>query len=117
MTIGNGESSRYIVIHPGTKKFESQNPGALFVALSRAKTAGDGKTDPDFAWNPSILVNEDRLCHVVNTPTTKSRKIEIDRISKLSEETRDLYSFLDSVVLFKANILHIQNLQGSLFEE
>jgi hypothetical protein len=34
MTIGDGESSRYIVINPGTKKFESLNPGALFVALS-----------------------------------------------------------------------------------
>jgi hypothetical protein len=45
MTIGDGESSRYIVINPGTRKFESLNPGALFVALSRAKTAGGHKLD------------------------------------------------------------------------
>jgi hypothetical protein len=40
MTIGDGESSRYIVINPGTRKFESLNPGALFVALSRTKYIG-----------------------------------------------------------------------------
>ncbi len=33
MTIGNGELNRYIVIHPGSKAFESKNPGALFVAI------------------------------------------------------------------------------------
>lgn len=38
MTIGEGEANRYIVIHPGDKKFETRNPGALFVALSRAKS-------------------------------------------------------------------------------
>ena len=30
MTIGEGEVNRYIVIHPGTRAFESRNPGALF---------------------------------------------------------------------------------------
>ena len=70
MTIGDGESSRYIVINPGTRKFESLNPGALFVALSTAKTAGGHDTTPDFAWHLSILVNTDRLCHNVDTPTS-----------------------------------------------
>lgn len=87
MTIGDGESSRYIVINPGTRKFESLNPGALFVALSRAKTAGGHETTPDFAWHPSILVNTDRLCHNVDTPTTRARQAEILRIKTLSNET------------------------------
>jgi hypothetical protein len=40
MTIGQGEPFNYIVINPGTMSFESRNPGALFVALSRPKSAG-----------------------------------------------------------------------------
>jgi hypothetical protein len=55
MTIGEGEPNRYIVINPGTQSFESRNPGALFVALSRAKCSGNNTNDPDFAWHPSIL--------------------------------------------------------------
>lgn len=73
MTIGEGEPNRYIVIHPGTRNFESRNPGALFVAISRAKRTGMNSGDPDFAWHPSVLVNEDRLCHQVVTATTKAR--------------------------------------------
>jgi hypothetical protein len=88
MTIGAGEPNRYIVINPGSRCFESRNPGALFVALSRAKTAGGDGEDPDFAWHPSVLVNEDRLCHVVNTPTTKARSKEITRIANLAEQTK-----------------------------
>jgi hypothetical protein len=45
---GDNEPNRYIIINPGTKQFESRNAGALFVALSRAKSAGDLHTDPDF---------------------------------------------------------------------
>ena len=41
-TVGAGEIYEYIIIHPGTRNFESRNPGALFVALSRAKSAGHG---------------------------------------------------------------------------
>jgi hypothetical protein len=70
MTIEKGESNRYIVINPGTRTFESIYPGALCVALSRVKTAGGAGEDPDFSWHPSILINEDRLCHKPNTPTT-----------------------------------------------
>jgi hypothetical protein len=87
MTNGDGVSSRYIVINPGTRKFESLNPGAFFVALSRAKTAGGHETAPDFAWHPSILVNTDRLYHNVDTPTTRARQAEILRIKTLSNET------------------------------
>jgi hypothetical protein len=38
--IGEGEPNRYIVIHPGTWSVEWRNPGALFVALSKAKCSG-----------------------------------------------------------------------------
>ena len=77
MTIGRGETNRYIIIDPCTKQFESRNPGALFVALSRAKTAGGPGQYPDFAWHPDVLVNEDRLCHRADTPTTKARHQEL----------------------------------------
>ena len=36
----DGESSRFIVINSGTHQFESKTPGALYVALSRTKSAG-----------------------------------------------------------------------------
>ena len=67
---GIGETKRYIIIGPGTKYFESRNPGALFIALSIAKTA-DGEYS-DFAWHPDVLVNEDCFCHRANTPITKA---------------------------------------------
>lgn len=94
MTIGEGESNRYIVINPGSRKFESNNPGALFVALSRAKTAGGDAEKPDFAWHSSVLVSHDRLCHVVDTPTTRSRLSEIERIQNLSATTQTKFSHL-----------------------
>jgi signal recognition particle subunit SEC65 len=110
MTIGAGEINRYIVINPGTRSFESRNPGALFVALSRAKCTGVDNTDPDFAWHPSVLVNEDRLCHVVNTATSKARANEISRISKLSQITEEKFTHLyrDTTV-----IVYIQGLIDS----
>ena len=94
MTIGSGETYRYIVIHPGTRSFESKTPGALFVALSRAKSTGRNGGDPDFAFHPSVIVNEDRLCHVVDTPTTKARDIEIERIRAMAQSTRHEYGSL-----------------------
>ncbi|XP_077977441.1 uncharacterized protein LOC144433002 [Glandiceps talaboti] len=66
-TVGENQPNRYIVINPGTKQFELRNPGAMFVSLSRAKPAGSFYHDPDFAWNPSVLVNEDRLCFAPKT--------------------------------------------------
>lgn len=40
MTVGEWEVDRHIVIHPRTTAFEFINVGALFVAISRAKSAG-----------------------------------------------------------------------------
>ena len=85
--IGEGEVNRYIVIHPGTRAFESRNPGALFVAISRAKFAGKNNTDPDFAWHPSFLANADRICHKVHTTTTIAREKEIKRTEIMAKET------------------------------
>jgi len=96
LTIGAGETNRYIVISPGTTAFESRNPGALFVALSRAKSAGTSSTDPDFAWHENTILNEDRLCHVVSTPTTKARHKEIARLRSLHEKTTELFSYLQN---------------------
>lgn len=94
MTIGEGESNRFIVINPGTRHFESKTPGALFVALSRAKSAGGDNNLPDFAWHPHVLVNQDRLCHVVSTATTKARKHEMNRIAAMSKKTKESFGYL-----------------------
>ena len=108
ITVGSGEINRYIVIHPGTKAFESRSPGALFVSLSRPKSAGDANSDPDFAFHQSVLVNEDRLCHKVQTPTVTARSIEMKRLEKCSIDTKQQFSpilgdptlniFLDNIV-------------------
>ena len=94
MTIGENQASRFIVIHPGGKVFESRNPGALYVALSRAKSAGNQGQLPDFAWNPSILLNTDRICHQVHTATVKARAKEIARLQQLEQNTKQTYGCL-----------------------
>ena len=74
MSVGQNQIHRYVVIKPGSRQFESRNTGALYVALSRAKSAGSSDIEPDFAWNPNILVNEDRLCHKVDTPENQKTR-------------------------------------------
>ena len=81
--------NQYIVINPGTKKQESQTPGALYVALSRAKTAGTETEDPGFAFHSHVLLNDDRVCHVVNTVTTRGRNAEVKRLHNLAVVTRE----------------------------
>ena len=83
MTVGTGEAFRYIVIHPGKHDFEAKNPGALFVALSRAKSAGGEGVDPDFAFHEDFLLNDDRL-RPVNTPTARARAVEMERLHVLA---------------------------------
>ncbi len=61
MAVGKGEVNMYIVISPCTRLFDSLDPEALFVALSRAKSPGDDYNVPDFSWHPNILVNEYRF--------------------------------------------------------
>ena len=95
------------MIDPGTQAFESKTPGALFVSLSRAKSAGNSFTDPDFAWHPSVMINEDRLCQAISTPTVRERSREIARIDKMSKSTKtsnkhlftdsDLHDFLSQI--------------------
>ena len=50
--------------------------------------SGGANVFPDFAFHPDILVNADGLCYVVNTSTTKARKVEINRIQRLAENTK-----------------------------
>ncbi|KAL9956688.1 hypothetical protein ACROYT_G038207 [Oculina patagonica] len=85
LTVGSGEAFRYVVIHPGKHDFEAKNPGALFVALSRAKSAGGDGVDPDFAFHEDVLLNDDRL-KPVNTPTTRARAAEMERLQVLAYE-------------------------------
>lgn len=51
--------------------------------------AGDGEEYPDVAWQPNVLVNEDRLCHKVNTPTTKAEQVEAERLATIDEKTKE----------------------------
>ena len=85
MTVGVGEPFRYVVIHPGKHDFEAKNPGALFVALSRAKSAGGEGIDPDFAFHEDVLINDDRF-RPVDTPTTRARAVEMERLHELATE-------------------------------
>ncbi|KAJ7387802.1 hypothetical protein OS493_001146 [Desmophyllum pertusum] len=82
---------RYFVIHPGRHDFEAKNPGALFVALSRAKSSGGHGIDPDFAFHEDFLANEDRF-RAVDAATTQARAREMVRLRALTEETRNRQS-------------------------
>ena len=83
--MGVREAFGYVVIHPGKHDFEAKNPGALFVALSRAKSAGGEGRDHYFAFNEVVLINEDRFSPV-NTPTTRARAVEMERLHVLATE-------------------------------
>ena len=85
--MGDGEAFRYVVIHPGKHDFEAKNPGALFVALSRAKSAGGEGADPDFAFHADFLINEDRF-KPVDTPTTRARAVEMERLRVLANQCK-----------------------------
>lgn len=48
VTIGKGKYFDYIIINLSSKSFESRYRGALFIALSRSKFAGNRNCEPDF---------------------------------------------------------------------
>ena len=81
--MGVGEAFRYVVIHPGKHDFEAKSPGALFVALSRAKSAGGEGIDPDFAFHEDVLINDYRF-RPLDTPTTRARPVEMERLRELA---------------------------------
>ena len=90
--MGVGEAFRYVVIHTGKYEFEAKNPGALFAALSRAKSAGERGSDPDFAFHDDVLLNDDRL-KLVNTPTTQARQTEMQRLHSLANQCQEMEAF------------------------
>lgn len=71
------------MIHPGNHAFEAKNPGALFVALSGAKSAGGEGVDPDFTFHEDVLLNDDRF-KPVDTPTTRARTVKMERLLVLA---------------------------------
>ena len=87
MAVGDGEASRYVVIHPGKHDFEARNPVPLFVALSRATSAGGEGTDPDFAFHEDFLINDDRF-KPVDTPTTRARAVEMEKLCVLASQCK-----------------------------
>lgn len=74
-----------MVVHPGNHGFEARNPGALFVSLSRAKSASREGRDPDFAFREDVLINNDRF-RPVDTPTTRARAMETACLSNSAAE-------------------------------
>lgn len=111
MNIGRGELNKHIVITPGSCKFESQNPGALYVALSRAKGSGSGDQLPDFAFHPKVLLNADRLQHKPKSKSYQERVKEIERLTRESIKTRRDYSHLDSEAAFKSIISQLPSVE------
>ena len=87
-----GKAFWYVVIHPGKYEFESNNPGTLFVALSRAKSASGRGSDPDFAFHEDVLLNDDRL-KLVNTPTTQARQTEMQGLRLLANQYKKMEAF------------------------
>lgn len=75
------------MIHPGKHDIEVKNPGALFVALSRAKSAGGEGRDLDFAFHENVLISDDRL-KPANSPTTRARAVEMERLHLLASQCR-----------------------------
>ena len=76
----------------GKYEFESNNPGTLFVALSRAKSASGRGSDPDFAFHEDVLLNDDRL-KLVNTPTTQARQREMQGLRLLANQCKEMEAF------------------------
>ena len=76
----------------GKYEFESNNPGTLFVALSRAKSASGRGSDPDFAFHEDVLLNDDRL-KLVNTPTTQARQTEMQGLRLLANQFKEMEAF------------------------
>ena len=68
-------------------RFEARNSGVLFVGLLRAKSAGGEGRDPDFAFHEDVLINNDRF-RPVDTPTTRARAVEIERLHVLATQSR-----------------------------
>ena len=66
--------------------------------------------DPDFAWHQSVLVNQDRLCHIVNTQTTRARASEIKRIESLSKITEQTFCSLSTDIALQGFITNLFNL-------
>ena len=85
ISVGAGEAFRYVVVHSGDHGLEARNPTALFVAFSRS--AGRGGRYPDLAFREDELINNDRF-RPVDTPTTRARAVEIERLHVLATQCR-----------------------------
>ena len=57
------------------------------MGLLRAKSAGGEGRDPDFAFHEDVLINNDRI-RPVDTPTTRAREVEIERVHVLATQCR-----------------------------
>ena len=92
LTVGISEAFWYVVTNLGKYQFEAKNPGTLFVALLRAKSASGRGSDPDFAFHEDVLLNDDRL-KLVNTPTTQARQTEMQGLRLLANQFKEMEAF------------------------
>ena len=92
LTVGPGCDAQCVVVHPPKTNFEGRCPGGLYVALSRAKTAGKGEYGaPDYvpsALYLPALASMERLAVRVDNETTRARQAQADRIAAIAEETK-----------------------------
>ena len=71
---------------------ESMNLRQRILALSRVKSASGRGSDPDFAFHEDVLLNDDKL-KPINTPTTRERQTEIQRLHLLANQCQEMEAF------------------------
>jgi hypothetical protein len=60
---GDNDMFRHLIVDPGDTKWEQTCPGALYVALSRAKTMGTFRSDTDHPLDSAIYWINSGICN------------------------------------------------------
>ena len=90
-TVGRNQVFKCLLLDPGDKKFESNNPGVLQMLLSRGQSSGDEEHLPDIIFAPGYFINTTRVTHVVDTRKTTNRTRELQRLHTLATETKQRF--------------------------
>lgn len=84
-SVGPKYSNKYMVFGPGTSFFEAQNPGLLYVGLSRMSTLGESvENSPFLFFGPDA--NENRFTNVTHKRGEKSQPTRIKYKSVVMRE-------------------------------
>ena len=104
-TIGVGQPFRRMILDPGDINFESRNPGALQMLLSRIKSIGTDEEMPDLCFAENYLINEDRVLTKVQTQYTKDRDDFLSKLKGMDAELREEFGHLNNEDSFKELML------------